>query len=60
MNSSNKPSKHIIAGSGGMPMAVTNEKDPFETLDDLMAAIEGLCPIWPPRDTFENFSQRRL
>jgi len=25
------------------------EKDPLKALDDLMAAIEALCPVWPAR-----------
>lgn len=60
MNSSNKPSEHIFAGSGGMPMTTTDEGDPLEAFDNLMAAVENLCPVWPPRDTFERFSQPRL
>jgi hypothetical protein len=26
--------------------------DPFQTLDDLMAAVEALWPTWPQRETF--------
>jgi hypothetical protein len=28
------------------------QDDPYQALDDLMAAVEILCPIWPPRDAF--------
>lgn len=24
----------------------------LQALDDLMAAVEILCPVWPPRDAF--------
>jgi hypothetical protein len=24
--------------------------DPYRVLDDLMAVIEALCPVWPPRE----------
>ena len=28
------------------------EVDPYRALDDLMAAVEVLCPVWPPRAPF--------
>jgi hypothetical protein len=31
-------------------------RDPFVALDDLMCVIEGLCPQWPERPTFEGSS----
>lgn len=60
MSSSTKPSEHFFAGSGGGVAPVNSERDPFETLDDLMVVIEALCPVWPQRDTFENATQLRL
>ena len=34
--------------------------DPFQALDDLMAMVEELCSVWPPRDTFKNEMNNRL
>ncbi len=34
----------------GSPRPVRIEEDPYRALDDLMAAIEALCPVWPRRD----------
>jgi hypothetical protein len=31
-----------------------HDEDPYRTLDDLMAAVEALCPVWPPRSGFVN------
>jgi len=59
MNSCTKPTE-FFAGSGGIAAPVSSERDPFETLDDLMVVIEGLCPAWPQRDTFENAAKLRL
>ena len=28
------------------------EEDPYRALDDLMAVVEVLCPVWPPREGF--------
>lgn len=60
MNSSNKPTEHFFAGSGGIVVPPDNERDPFEALDDLMVVVEALCPAWPHRDTFENADRLRL
>ena len=35
-------------------------KDPYRTLDDLMAAVEVLCPVWPPRDTYPGGTRMLL
>ena len=35
-----------------LPLAV--EEDPYRALDDLMVAVEALCPVWPPRDIFRD------
>ncbi|MGE0581040.1 MAG: hypothetical protein AB7P31_02710 [Steroidobacteraceae bacterium] len=37
----------LMAGSGAR--CGSTERDPYETLDDLMCVIEELCPRWPPR-----------
>jgi hypothetical protein len=34
--------------------------DPFQALDELMAVVEELCPVWPSRPTFTNESKNRL
>lgn len=60
MNSSNKHTEHFFAGGGGLSVTATDGKDPLEAFDNLMAAIESLCPVWPPRDTFEHFPHPRL
>lgn len=42
-----------IAGNPGVrapPLA--GDADPYHALDDLMAAVEALCPVWPPRAGF--------
>jgi hypothetical protein len=38
-----------FAAGGGRKMPPRIEKDPLKALDDLMAAIEALCPVWPAR-----------
>jgi hypothetical protein len=40
----------VLVGSGGIVVAVTGEREPYEALDDLMSVIEALCPTWPPRE----------
>lgn len=35
---------------GGTTITVTDARDPYEVLDDLMVVVEALCPIWPARD----------
>lgn len=60
MNSHNKPIEHFFAGSGGITVPANDERDPLETLDDLMVVVEGLCPTWPQRDTFANAGWLRL
>jgi hypothetical protein len=39
-----------IAADGGATITVTDPRDPFEALDDLMVVVEALCPTWPARD----------
>lgn len=39
-----------LAAEGGVTIAVTDARDPYEVLDDLMVVVEALCPIWPARD----------
>ena len=41
-----------FAADGGISAPLLSERDPYETLDDLMVVVEALCPRWPPRGTF--------
>ena len=41
-----------FAAGAGIATQPRGGEDPFETLDDLMAAVEALCPIWPLRPAF--------
>lgn len=43
-----------IAGAGGIDAVPVSERDPYEALEELMAVVEELCPVWPARDTFEK------
>jgi hypothetical protein len=39
-----------LVAEGGTTITVTDARDPYEVLDDLMVVVEALCPIWPARD----------
>ena len=54
MNPAKKSPEQPFADAGGIQVAPTRHADPFRELDDLMAAVEALCPIWPQRETFKN------
>jgi hypothetical protein len=41
-----------FAAEGGIPSAAAQPEDGFRELDDLMAVIEALCPLWPAREPF--------
>lgn len=58
MKSSVKPDA-LLAADGGLSPARAREKDPYQALDDLMAAVEALCPVWPPR-TEPTITRRML
>lgn len=49
MNSSPEPDLSLPSRDGDS-IATLASRDPFEALDDLMVAIEGLCPVWPDKD----------
>ena len=34
--------------------------DPYEALDDLMAVIEGLCPVWSEKEILRMTTGFRL
>jgi hypothetical protein len=48
------PTEQPLAGSGGVQIRPVSHRDPYEALDDLMAAVEVLCPRWPARGQFES------
>ena len=38
-----------FAADGGLRPDPVREDDPYRALDELMAAVEALCPVWPAR-----------
>ena len=61
MNSFDCSTEQPFAVAGGAPASPVNEDlDPFAVLDDLMAVIEALCPVWPEREIFTAMSQSLL
>jgi len=52
MSSFEKPAEPPFAAEAGLAAPVRREEDPYRALDDLMAAVEALCPVWPPRAEF--------
>jgi hypothetical protein len=51
---------HIL--SAGVPSlrAPVPSEDPYRVLDDLMAVVEALCPVWPPREIDGPMNDLRL
>ena len=41
-----------FAAEGGVRAPAYEHEDPYRVLDDLMAAVEALCPVWPSRPPF--------
>lgn len=39
-----------FAAEGGIPAPSPSDGDPYQALDELMAVVEALCPVWPRRD----------
>lgn len=60
MSSSEKSTDAPIIAEGGVNVPSPAPADPYQALDELMAVIEELCPVWPPRPTFTNESNNRL
>ena len=54
MNFFAKSAEPPFAAGAGLDAPARREEDSYRTLDDLMAAVEVLCPVWPPRDGFVN------
>jgi hypothetical protein len=44
----------FAAGAGVASTPPAAQGDPYRALDDLMVAVEALCPVWPPRDIFRD------
>jgi hypothetical protein len=49
-----------FAAEGGIRSAPSAPEAPFRALDDLMAAVESLCPEWPARPPFRGGSRMLL
>ena len=49
-----------FAAEGGLAPSLPVAEDPYQALDDLMAGVEALCPVWPRRDTFAAGAVRLL
>lgn len=52
MDSFKRSAEPPLAADGGIGSHPHLDEDPYHTLDDLMAAVEVLCPSWPPREPF--------
>lgn len=52
MNDCAKSADPPLFAEGGQRAPVYLEDDPYRALDELMAAVEALCPQWPRRDAF--------
>jgi hypothetical protein len=60
MNSCEKSTEAPLAGGGGVQVPASRPDDPYRVLDDLMAVIEALCPVWPQREVFKHESRNLL
>ncbi len=60
MNSLKKSVEQPIADDGGIQAPPGTPADPFQALDDLMAAVEALSPTWPQRETFVDMGRMLL
>ncbi|HEY6643095.1 hypothetical protein [Povalibacter sp.] len=49
-----------FANDGGIQPPVAPDDDPFRTLDELMAVVEALCPVWPERGVFVDSGKMLL
>jgi hypothetical protein len=54
MNSSAKSADFPLAGDVRGQSSPQPQRDPYESLWDLMLVVEELCPAWPERGTFET------
>jgi hypothetical protein len=54
MKSSATPAEVPIAAEGGVRVAINEAADPYQAFDELMVAVEALCPRWPERPPFPS------
>ena len=57
MQENDKSSANLLAplaGAGGVAAIVQSDREPYETLDDLMSVVEVFCPKWPLRGIFRD------
>jgi hypothetical protein len=52
MKSWTRSAEGHLAADAGISSAPAASDDPFAALDDLMAVVEALCPVWPARGGF--------
>ena len=52
MKSLAKSAEPPFAAEAGLRAPLPHHEDPYRTLDDLMAVVEALCPVWPQRAVF--------
>lgn len=60
MSSSDKPSGQPFADEAGIAASVQIYDDPYRALDELMAVVEELCPVWPERGIFVDSGKMLL
>ncbi len=60
MSSFEKPPESPLASDSGVYASIPSPPDPYQALDDLMAAVEALCPRWPMRGTFVGADEMLL
>ena len=51
---------HPFVADGGVRVATISGGDPYTILDDRMAVVETLSPVWPMRATFVEMRHARL
>jgi hypothetical protein len=60
MSSSETSAEPPFAADGGVEPLRRVELDPYRALDELMAVVEALCPVWPERETFHTGTRMLL
>jgi hypothetical protein len=49
-----------LGAEGGLVRPAACAEDPFRALDELLAVVEALCPIWPQRGLIVTGDKMRL
>jgi hypothetical protein len=60
MNSSPRSPEQPFADDAGIEVPAAPNEDPYRALDELMAVIEVLCPVWPEREPFVDSGKMLL